>query len=68
MKVEFVSYSGKYPCLCYGRLVVRINGKEVSFESGRDCDADYPAFWTSGGNATFEDRVNWEPIVTQDEW
>lgn len=48
MKIEFVSYSGEYPALCCGRLVVKVGGKEISFESG-DTGADYPAFWASGG-------------------
>ena len=25
--VEFVSYSGKYPCLCMGTLVLKIDGE-----------------------------------------
>lgn len=28
--VEFVSYNGKYPNLCGGKLVLRIEGKEVN--------------------------------------
>lgn len=27
-KIEFVSYSGKYPCLCCGELLVRVDGEE----------------------------------------
>ena len=67
MKIEFVSYSGTYPCLCHGRLVVKVDGKEISFESG-GADADYPAFWASGGSTGFIDLVDWEPIVTEGEW
>ena len=29
--VEFVSYDGKFPCLCCGTLVLRINGENVVF-------------------------------------
>lgn len=25
--VEFISYDGKYPCLCMGTLTIRVNGK-----------------------------------------
>jgi hypothetical protein len=31
MNIEFVSYNGAYPNLCRGKLVVKIDGKEVSF-------------------------------------
>lgn len=68
MKIEFVSYSGTYPCLCAGRLVVKVDGKEISFESGAGTDADYPAFWASGGSTGFVDRIDWEPVVTEGEW
>lgn len=68
MSIEFVSYSGEYPCLCYGKLVVKIDGKETSFGSGFDLDADYPSFWGSGGSTGFVDQVDWEPVVTKGEW
>lgn len=29
--VEFVSYDGKYPCLCYGTLIIKVDGKTYSF-------------------------------------
>lgn len=29
--VEFISYDGKFPCLCSGTLVLRIDGEEVVF-------------------------------------
>lgn len=59
--VEFVSYDGKFPNLCRGTLVLRIDGEEVSFDflSGND-------FWASGGNVSFTD--DWEDIVTTGEW
>lgn len=48
--VKFVSYSGKYPCLCFGTLVLNIDGKEVRFGSKfKDENVDYPRFWSSGG-------------------
>ena len=31
--VEFVSYDGKWPCLCYGTLIVKVNGKSYSFKN-----------------------------------
>lgn len=45
--VEFVSYTGKYPCLCMGELTLKINGKTVVFGHNNKCD--YPPFWSSGG-------------------
>ncbi len=29
--VEFVSYDGKYPCLCMGTLAIKVDGKEYRF-------------------------------------
>ena len=56
-KIKFVSYSGAYPNLCSGKLVVNIDGKEVSFGCTNralvDSDekvAKYHSFWESGGN------------------
>ena len=31
--VEFVSYDGKYPCLCFGTLTIRVNGNTYRFKS-----------------------------------
>lgn len=44
-EVEFVSYPGKYPCLCLGILTIRINGKQVELPryccvSGGECYID----------------------------
>ena len=29
--IKFISYTGKYPCLCLGVLTVEINGKKYKF-------------------------------------
>ena len=48
--VEFVSYSGKYPCLCMGVLTLKIDGEEVKFGNKYSHkNVDYPTFWHSGG-------------------
>ena len=54
--VEFVSYSGKYPCLCHGDLVVKIDGEEVNLGK---C-------LCSGGECGFTDE--WEDYVTKGAW
>ena len=37
VRVEFVSYSGEYPNLCDGVLVLKANGVEYTFESSSLC-------------------------------
>lgn len=53
--VEFVNYDGRYPCLCIGELVIRIDGKDVNLGN---C-------LTSGGNVWFHD---WEERIDKGEW
>ena len=31
-KIEFVSYDGRYPCLCYGTLVIKVDDKIYRFK------------------------------------
>lgn len=51
--VKFVSYSGAYPHLCGGVLVLNIDGEEVSFGNGHlNGRADYDSFWVSGGHCS----------------
>lgn len=54
--VEFVSYDGKFPCLCHGNLVLKVNGQVR--ELG-DC-------LTSGGSVWFDE--NWGDHVECGEW
>ena len=75
MNIEFKSYDGAYPNLCSGKLVVKINGKEVSFGKTRkfwswDKDedlADYPKFWISGGSCGFDEDWN-EYVFSHWDW
>ena len=46
--VKFISYTGKFPCLCMGQLTLEIDGKTVTFGNG----GDYDDFWSSGGGIT----------------
>lgn len=54
--IEFVSYTGEYPCLCVGTLTLKIDGKEMSFRGG----------FHSGGHCYFDE--DWNGHVTEGEW
>ena len=43
--VEFVSYDGKFPCLCAGTLILRINGEEVNL--GKCLQSGGAVDWTA---------------------
>ena len=53
--VEFVSYNGKYPNLCRGTLIIKVNGKEAVL---KNC-------LYSGGRCGFDQKRN-EHIKTGD--
>ena len=55
MKIEFVSYDGRYPNLCSGTLTLKLDGIKKTFGYG---DCDYPQFWTSGGCVWFDNHSN----------
>lgn len=69
-KIEFISYDGKYPCLCDGILTVKINGNICRFSNCIYSDYDeksqkliynkndYPRFWKSGGCIQQDDEWN----------
>lgn len=54
--VEFVSYSGAYPNLCNGELVLKINGETVYFGNAL----------SSGGAVWFDD--DWLEHVESGTW
>lgn len=54
--VEFVSYNGKFPNLCCGKLVIKVNGEEVTLEN----------YLYSGGQCWFDS--NWNAHVEKGEW
>lgn len=62
-KIEFVSYDGEYPCLCFGHLILKIDGE--IFEFGDD---NYPKFWTSGGSVSFDEDWNEEVLPGDWDW
>ena len=59
--VEFVSYDGRFPNLCSGMLILRIDGEEVGFHYSSHDD-----FWKSGGEVGFDD--NGDDVVKTGEW
>jgi len=66
MEIKFLEYSGAWPNLCSGVLVLQIDGEVYTFGERapyEDETRQFPRFWSSGGS------VNWDPeeIVT-DEW
>ena len=65
--VEFVSYTGHYPCLCDGVLTLKINGDIVRFghESGnydvkteKYIDGNYDKFWETGGSCSVQHGIS----------
>lgn len=72
--IEFVSYTGEYPCLCMGVLTVKIDGKEYKFGhesesyNSKTCmyeDGNFDAFWKSGGSI----RGDWKNMYCDtDDW
>ena len=61
-EIEFVSYNGEYPCLCYGTLTLKVNGRKMKF----GIKSKHPQFWSSGGNVSFDSE--WAEHVTRGEW
>lgn len=57
--VKFISYSGRYPNLCSGTLILEIDGETVCF--------DYPKFWRSGGVCGFRNSYN-SAFIDKYEW
>lgn len=65
--VKFVSYTGKYPCLCVGILTLEIDGEICTFGGGHgEPKAMYDSFWSSGGSITSD--KDWNFKVEHDEW
>ncbi len=67
--VQFISYTGEYPCLCMGVLTLKIEGEIVKFgHDGTSADDNnYDRFWSSGGSCFFIGDYE-EEVVTTDEW
>lgn len=55
--VEFVSYNGKFPNLCSGTLIIRVNGEEFTLEA--------PCL-QSGGECGFDEE--WNEYIETGDW
>lgn len=54
--VKFISYSGRYPNLCSGKLKIEVNNKAYEFDH----------ILCSGGSVSF--TRDWDEIVTSGMW
>lgn len=57
--VKFISYTGKYPCLCMGVLTLEIDGIKYTFGHAN-------SFWSSGGKVWFD--KGWDEHVEKGAW
>lgn len=56
--VEFISYDGKWPNLCRGTLIIKVNGKTYTFEDAM----------ISGGHIYGGAHTDWDMWAEQDDW
>jgi hypothetical protein len=57
IKMKFISYDGKYPNLCSGKLIIKIEEK----------DWEFPKYsLSSGGSVSF--TKDWDPNITDGPW
>lgn len=69
--VTFVSYSGRYPNLCCGTLVLNIDGELITFDylsNKADSKKVFPSFWHSGGSTGFAGPGYENPYTETNEW
>lgn len=56
--VEFVSYDGKYPCLCMGTLTIKVDGKAYRFNHAM----------LSGGHICGGPSTDWDMWAEEGDW
>lgn len=61
--VHFISYTGKWPCLCSGVLTLQIADKAYKF----GYNSAHQSFWDSGGRCGFISGYS-ESYVNKGEW
>lgn len=54
--IKFISYSGKWPTLCHGTLIVEKDGKQYSMKN----------VLISGGSVSFD--KDWEACIKEGDW
>lgn len=68
-RVEFVDYTGEYPCLCSGKVTLKIDGQVVEFcryrSDSKETGKPYLSLG-SGGSAGFDE--DWNETVTYGPW
>ena len=57
IEVKFISYDGKYPNLCDGKLTIEVAGVQFELKSHT---------FESGGSVSFDDE--WEPTIAELPW
>jgi len=63
--VQFVSYDGKWPNLCSGKLTLNIDGEVVCFHYDHSKEeGHYDSFWASGGRCGFRNNYSESYIET----
>ena len=61
--VKFISYTGKYPCLCMGVLILEIEGEKYKFGD----IGGFSSFWSSGGSCGFTNNYA-DSYIDENEW
>ena len=68
-RVEFVDYTGEFPCLCSGEVTLKIDGQVVRFVKDK-CESEESGkpylSLTSGGRCYFDDE--WNDHVEYGPW
>lgn len=68
-RVEFVNYTGSYPCLCSGEVTLKIDGEIIKFckyKSDSERNGRPYLSLISGGEAYFDSDYN--TIITYGPW
>lgn len=56
--IEFISYDGKYPSLCLGTLVIKVNNEIYHLQN----------ILSSGGEVYFAGNDYSDPVITKGKW